>query len=266
MRSLRDLSSLKGSVALVTGAGGHIGSAVADGLAELGADLILLDRDSASIGSVADAIHKKYEVHVAELQVDLEYLGDVDILSEVRGFAPVLDVLVNCAAFVGTDKLEGWNEPFEGQSVATWRRALEVNLTAPFQLVQSLLPLLSKSSGASVVNFLSIYGICAPDYAIYEGLDMNNPAAYAASKAGLLQLTRWLATTLAPKIRVNAITPGGVERGQPDSFIERYTAKTPLRRMAREEDMKGAVAYLASNLSRYVTGQNIVIDGGWSVW
>ena len=95
---------------------------------------------------------------------------------------------------------------------------------------------------------------------------MNNPAAYAASKGGLLQFTRWCATVLAPEIRVNAITPGGVFRNQDGSFVERYIEKTPLKRMAREEDFKGVVSFLASDLSAYVTGQNIAVDGGWGVW
>ena len=95
---------------------------------------------------------------------------------------------------------------------------------------------------------------------------MGSPAAYAASKGGLLQLTRWLSTVLAPDVRVNSISPGGVARGQPESFVTRYVARTPLRRMATEEDFKGAIAYLASDLSAYVTGENIVVDGGWSAW
>ena len=95
---------------------------------------------------------------------------------------------------------------------------------------------------------------------------MNNPAAYAASKGGLLQLTRWMATVLSPSIRVNAISPGGVARGQPKEFVDRYIARTPLRRMGREEDFKGGIVYLASELSSWVTGQNLTIDGGWSAW
>jgi len=95
---------------------------------------------------------------------------------------------------------------------------------------------------------------------------MANPAAYAASKGGLLQLTRWLATTLAPKIRVNAISPGGIARNQPSSFVERYEARTPLGRMATEDDFRGAIAYLASDMSAYVTGQNLRVDGGWGSW
>ena len=95
---------------------------------------------------------------------------------------------------------------------------------------------------------------------------MTNPAGYGASKGGLLQLTRYLATVFAPKIRVNAITPGGIWRGQPEIFVNRYEKRTPLGRMGMEEDFKGAVAYLASDLSTYVTGQNLVVDGGWTAW
>lgn len=95
---------------------------------------------------------------------------------------------------------------------------------------------------------------------------MGNPAAYAASKGGLIQLTRWLATTLAPKIRVNSVSPGGIARNQPDSFVSRYEALTPLARMGTEEDFAGIIAFLASNLSAWVTGQNIAVDGGWSAW
>jgi NAD(P)-dependent dehydrogenase (short-subunit alcohol dehydrogenase family) len=101
---------------------------------------------------------------------------------------------------------------------------------------------------------------------LYAGTSMSNPAAYAASKGGLLQLTRWLATTISPEVRVNAITPGGIFRNQPEQFVERYKARTPLGRMASEEDFRGVIAYLSSDMSRYVTGVNIVIDGGWSVW
>ena len=101
---------------------------------------------------------------------------------------------------------------------------------------------------------------------LYDGLPMGNAAAYGVSKGGLLQLTRYLSTVLAPKIRVNAITPGGVERGQNPKFQERYVYRTPLGRMASEEDYKGASLYLASDLSQYVTGQNLVVDGGWTAW
>ena len=125
---------------------------------------------------------------------------------------------------------------------------------------------LARSGSGAVILFGSTYGLVGPDFSLYDGTAMANPTAYGASKGGVLQLVRYLATTLAPAVRVNAISPGGVERGQPEQFQERYRARTPLRRMAREEDLKGAVAYLASDLSAYVTGHNLVVDGGWTVW
>ena len=95
---------------------------------------------------------------------------------------------------------------------------------------------------------------------------MNNPAAYSVSKAGLLQLTRWMSTVLAPKIRVNSISPGGIFRNQPEEFVKRYVEKTPLKRMGSESDIVGAATYLSTNLSSWVTGQNIIVDGGWGIW
>ena len=104
------------------------------------------------------------------------------------------------------------------------------------------------------------------NWELYENTTMGNPAAYGASKGGLNQLTRWLATTLAPDIRVNAISPGGIFRNQPDTFVKRYENRTPLRRMANEDDFRGATVYLASDLSSYVSGQVLSVDGGWGSW
>ncbi len=125
---------------------------------------------------------------------------------------------------------------------------------------------MKKNNNGSIINIASTYGIVGPDYSLYEGTEMGNPAAYAASKGGLIQLTRWLSTTMAPNTRVNAVSPGGVFRHQPEKFVSRYEKRTPLARMATEEDFKGVIAFLAGDLSSYVTGQNIVIDGGWTTW
>ena len=176
-----------------------------------------------------------------------------------------LNCLINNAAFVGTSDLSGWNVPFEQQTAETFTRALEVNLTAVFDLAKGFSAILKNSKGANIINIASIYGMYAPDWDLYEGTSMNNPAAYGSSKAGLIQLTRWLSTQLAPQVRVNSISPGGIFRNQEKEFVKRYEAKTPLGRMATEDDLKGAIAYLASDLSRYVTGQNLSVDGGWGV-
>lgn len=267
MRDLRSLFDLRGRVAIVTGGAGHIGSAIADGLAELGAAVALLDFDAANNERVAAALRAARAVEVLPLTVDLEDERALrGVPARVVEAFGRLDVLVNCAALVGTSGLPGWAVPIREQSADSWRRALEVNLTAPFVLAQAAADALSASGHGAIVNVLSIYGLVGPDERIYEGTPLGNPAAYGASKAGLLQLTRHLATTLAPRVRVNALTPGGVERGQAESFRVRYAARTPLGRMATEEDLKGAAAFLASDASAYVTGQNVVVDGGWTAW
>ena len=188
------------------------------------------------------------------------------VITETLTLTDRLDVLVNNAAFVGTSASDGWAVSFDKQSTDLWRQAVEINLTAPFRLVQGLAPALRRSDDASVINIASIYGLVGPDWRLYEGTAMGNPAAYAASKGGLVQLTRYLATTLAPDIRVNAIAPGGIERGQAPVFQARYLERVPLGRMARLDDFAGVTLFLASRLSSYVTGQTIAVDGGWTAW
>ncbi len=267
MKLLKELMDLRGRVALITGGGGHMGAAMSEALAELGAAIVVLDIAEESCTGVAHRIFSTYAVETLPLVMDLG--GE----SEVRSVPKLvldrfrrLDILVNCAALVGTTDLEGWTTPFSDQRADTWRLAIEVNLTAPFLLVQACAEALAESGHGSVINVGSVYGMVGPDLRLYEDTPYGNPAAYAASKGALLQLTRWLATVLAPKVRVNAITPGGVWRDQLALFQGRYVERTPLRRMATEEDSKGAVAYLASDLSRYVTGHNLVVDGGWTAW
>jgi NAD(P)-dependent dehydrogenase (short-subunit alcohol dehydrogenase family) len=267
MRSIRELMTLEGRTCLVTGGGGHIGGAACDALAELGANVVVLDASADRCNQVAERVRDEYGVQTRALVTDLaDEIAVRAVPGAILAHFKRLDVIVNSAAFVGTSTLEGWVTPFNRQSADTWRDALEVNLTAIFVLVQASARALADSGHGSVINLGSIYGLLGPDMRLYEGTGMGNPAAYAASKGGLLQLTRWLATVLAPGVRVNAITPGGVWRDQPGAFVQRYVARTPLARMATEEDLKGAVAYLASDLSAYVTGHNLVVDGGWTIW
>ena len=265
MKNLKTLMDMNGRRALITGGAGHLGRTMADCLAELGAEVLLVDVADAPTQAVADEIAERRDVTVHALTCNLEDASArAALVDEVAQDG--LSVLINNAAFVGTSGLSGWSEPFTEQSVETWRRALEVNLTACFHLCQLFAPALSAGPGGSIINIASIYGQWGPDYALYADTSMHNPAAYGASKGGLIQFTRWLSTTLAPQVRANVISPGGILRGQPQSFIERYSARTPLGRMATEEDFRGAVAYLASDMSAYVTGNILSVDGGWGAW
>ena len=267
MKKISDLMNLHGRRALITGATGGIGQEMAITIAELGGSLLLVDRPESDYEPIKQKILDNWNVKIECVDCDLENEGSrVELVNSINKGKQGLDILINNAAFVGSTDLDGWATDFDNQSIDTWRRAMEVNLTAVFHLTQGCTPLLKKSNGGSIINVASIYAINGPDYSLYEGTEMGNPAAYAASKGGLLQLTRWLSTTLAPNIRVNAISPGGVLRNQPEAFIKRYIAKTPLGKMAENEDFKGTVAYLASDLSEYVTGQNLPVDGGWTIW
>ena len=267
MKTVQELMRLDGRVALVTGGAGHLGGAICEALAEIGASVMVSDQEAEACEAAVEGFRDAGLSNVACISADLrDEQSTRDLVRRVLGEKGRLDILVHCAAFVGTTSFPGWVEPLEKQTVTAWDAALRVNLTSAFVLAQEAAPALSASGHGSVVLVSSIYGMVGPDLSLYEGTSMQNPAAYGASKGGLLQLVRHLATALAPKVRVNALTPGGVWRNQPAAFREKYEKRTPLARMAVEEDLKGAAAFLASDLSAYVTGHNLVVDGGWTVW
>lgn len=267
MKTVKELMSLTDRTALITGGGGHIGFAIAEALAEAGAKIALVDRNKDQLEANAKSLRDWFSIDVDLQVVELADEKSVRELPQwVEHRFGSLDILFNCAAFVGTSALDGWAVPFEQQETKAWRAAFEVNVTAVFELVQAALPLLRRSGKGAVVNISSLYGVAGPDWGLYEGTKMGNPAAYGASKGALNQLTVWLATTLAPDVRVNCISPGGVWRNQPPEFIARYEERVPMKRMAIEEDFKGAALFLSSDLSAYVTGQNILVDGGWCAW
>lgn len=267
MRTIQELLRLDGRVAVVTGGAGHLGLAIAEALAENGAQLVIVDRDAAACEARAVALRASKGAEVLPLAIDLaDPQAAATIVRRAVDHAGRLDIVVNNAAFTGDSRLAGWAVPFAEQTLEAWDAAMRTNLTAPFLLAREARQALTASGHGSIINVASIYGVLGPDFSLYAGTAMANPAAYGASKGGLVQLTRHLATVLGPSVRVNAVSPGGIERGQPAVFQERYRARTPLGRMGVEEDIKGAVAFLASDAAAYVTGQNLMVDGGWSAW
>lgn len=267
MRTVQELLRLDGRVAVVTGGAGHLGLAIAEALAENGARLVVVDRDAGACEARAGALRASKGAEVLALPIDLaDPQAAATVVRRTMDHAGRLDILVNNAAFTGDSRLAGWAVPFAEQTLEAWDAAMRINLTAPFLLAREAREALTASGHGSIINVASIYGVLGPDFSLYAGTAMANPAAYGASKGGLVQLTRHLATVLGPAVRVNAVSPGGIERGQAPAFQERYRARTPLGRMGVEEDIKGAVAFLASDAAAYVTGQNLMVDGGWSAW
>ena len=267
MRSIQQLMDLTGRRALITGGAGHIGYAAAEALTELGARTALVDLNaSACIERAArlNANGRELAIPVACDLADPEgtRMAVRDSVRQLGG----LDIVIHSAAFVGTTQVPGWAVPFEQQTVQAWDAGVRINLTSAFVIAQEAQQALAASGHGSIIFVSSIYGHVGSDMSLYEGTQMSRVAAYSASKGGLLQLMRHLASVFAPSIRVNTISPGGIARSQPEKFRLRYEARTPLKRMGTEEDLKGAFAYLASDLSAYVTGQDLLVDGGWTAW
>lgn len=252
---------------VITGATGKLGQSISTTLGDLGANLILIDKSKLKLKKTKALLNKLNIKNVYTISCDFEIEKNrISMIKELHRNFKFVNCLINNAAFTGDSNIPGWNTSFIKQSLVSWRRCFEVNLTSVFHLSRDLYGLLIKAENPNIINISSIYGELGPDWSLYKNTKMANPAAYASSKGGLIQLTRWLSTTLAPNIRVNAISPGGIKRLQPNSFINKYKKRTPLKRMATEEDICGAIIYFTSDLSKYVTGQVLRVDGGWGSW
>jgi NAD(P)-dependent dehydrogenase (short-subunit alcohol dehydrogenase family) len=258
------LFDLTDRVALITGGAGHLGGIFARVLAGAGARVAVVDVDEARVEERRRALVDAGATGALGITADVGDEQEVARMTDrITAEWGRLDVLVNNAA----TKTPNFFAPVETFPVADWDEVLRVNLSGMFLCVRALMPLLRASRAASVINVSSIYGVSAPDARIYDGTPFNTPAVYSASKAGVVGLTRYLTTYFAgTNIRCNTITPGGVFAGQPDCFVHAYSARTPLGRMARAEEMGPAVLFLASDASSYVTGHNLLVDGGWTAW
>lgn len=261
---MSDAFSLDGKVIVLTGAGGIIGREVTRKMLGAGARVFAIDRDVSLLENLGEA-HESLILRSADVSSPDSLRQARAALVERWGDA---DALLNNAA----TKTDNFFEPFETFPLSDWNQIMDVNLTGAMLSAQVFgSPMAVRGSGC-IINTLSIYGIVAPDQGIYEGSEylgrkINTPAIYSASKAGLWGLTRYLATYWGHRgVRVNAITPGGVFSGQNETFVRNYSRKVPLGRMAAESDMANAMLYLASDAAQYVTGHNLVVDGGWTAW
>ena len=262
----RDLFSLEGRVAIVTGGAGYIGSAISKGLASFGANVILIGRTESKLESFIkennETFKNKFVTYVCDIKDQNKFKEIVNLVEKKYG---TLDILVNNAYIKRKEK-------FEELTVEQWNIAIANNLTPYFTCSQAVIPAMKRKGKGSIINNASIYGFLGTDHRIF--LDMgNNPSIhYAAIKGAITQMTRYLATFFAKDgIRVNTISPGYFPRkkpgdsGRPD-YIEEICKRTPMGRTGNVEEIASASIFLASDASSFITGQNIIIDGGWSCW
>jgi NAD(P)-dependent dehydrogenase (short-subunit alcohol dehydrogenase family) len=259
-----ELFDLRDRVAVITGGAGNLGGVFARVLAGAGARLVLIDVNAEALDRRQRELAAEGAKDVIAIAADLEDASAIEAaFARVAREAKRLDVLVNNAG----GRSPKFMSDLEALPLEDWEQILRVNLTAPFLCAKAAIPLMRTAGRGSIVNIASIYGVVSPDPRIYEGTAIATPPVYPATKGGVIALTTYVAVYHAKDgIRCNAITPGGVFAGQPDGFVERYSARTPLGRMARAEELAGALLYLASDASSYVTGHNLVVDGGWTAW
>lgn len=254
----KDLFSCKDKVAVVTGGAGLIGREIVRALHEFGAEVYVADINKEK----TEELMEKTDVKYARLDVTSE-ISIKKALRRVVKYSGRIDVLINAAY----PKTKDWSLRCEDVPFDSWKKNVNFHLGGYFLCCRMAAEEMSRKKGGSIINISSIYGMLAPDFSIYEGTRMTMPVAYSAIKGGIISLTKYIATYYAKyKIRANTISPGGIFNGQAPSFVDRYTKKTPLGRMGLAKDIAGAVVYLASDASSYVTGCNLVVDGGWSAW
>lgn len=264
---------LSGKVSIVTGGAGILGSHFCRGLAEAGSKVAIFDVNEEALRGLEDEINRQHHGGALGLRVDVTNPDDVkrSVGAVVEHFGQI-DVLHNNAASKGAN-LDTYFDSFENYTLPQWREIMSANVDSMFLMAQAVgIQMKKQGRGGSIIQTASAYGIMAPDQRIYEGswyLDrqINTPAIYSTSKAAVVGLTKYLATYWADQgIRVNTLVPGGAESGQNDEFKRRYGNRVPLGRMAQPAEIVGAVLYLASDASSYVTGHSLVVDGGLSAW
>jgi NAD(P)-dependent dehydrogenase (short-subunit alcohol dehydrogenase family) len=268
----RRLFDLTGRVAVVTGGIGLLGRHFCAALADHGASVAIVDLDEARSVAFARELQETYGPKCAGISCDIAKPLAVKAMADrvERELGPI-GILHNNAQSTGTS-LDQYFAPTESFNLDVWREVMAVNLDGAFLTAQHIGERMAARGHGSIIQTASIYGVVGPDHRIYEGSEymgrsINTPPVYSASKAGLIGLTRYLATYWGGRgVRVNTLTPGGVSSGQNRAFDRRYSARVPLGRMAGTDDIVGALIFLASDASSYVTGQNIIVDGGLAAW
>jgi NAD(P)-dependent dehydrogenase (short-subunit alcohol dehydrogenase family) len=256
MSSYSDIFRLDGKNVMITGGLGLIGTEITKALVEFGARVFVADTNKEKAADISKHPSIKF------VQMDITDESSVDnAIKVVIADCGRIDVLINSAY----PRTADWGVKFEKVLFDSWKKNINDQLGGYFLCCQRIAEQMKHNNGGSIINISSIYGVVAPDFSIYEGTEMTMPAAYSAIKGGAIAFTRYLATYYAKdNIRANSVSPGGIFDNQPPAFVEKYCRQTPLDRMGNPEDIVGAVVFLASDASSYVTGLNLMVDGGWT--
>ena len=253
--------SLKNKIAFVTGACGLLGAEITRALASAGAFTVLMDINN-SAGKRLESELKKNGCQAVYEYFDITALQDIDVCcAALKAKYGSMDIMVNCAY----PRTEDWANPVEELSCDSWRKNIDMHLNGAAWLSRSVALIMKKQGGGSLINIASIYGVVGNDFTVYEGTSMTGPMAYAAIKGGIVNLTRYMASYFgAFNVRVNVVCPGGIYNNQDSIFVQKYSKKTPLKRMGRPEEVATTVLFLASDAASYITGATIMVDGGWT--
>ncbi len=271
MGSSNPLFGLAGRGVLVTGALGKLGQLWVETALVAGAWVLAMDRKGVLVSPSFSALAKKYGSRLVLERGDVTARGDLEKARDRARKRSPLAVIVNNAGIDQPPAVLKKNFSFSEIPIDDVRKMFEVNFLGAFQVLQVFGEGVAKSGLGSVINIGSLYSVVSPEQRFYEHLSVQppflKPPAYGASKAALANLTKFLATLWGPKgVRVNTLSPGGVEGGQDGAFKSKFTARVPLSRMATLDDLRGPFLFLASDASRYVTGINLMVDGGFTTW
>jgi NAD(P)-dependent dehydrogenase (short-subunit alcohol dehydrogenase family) len=273
---LPQMFDLSKRVVVLTGGAGLLGRQYARVLLAAGARVAVVDLHEHAARKVADEAVREVGGEAIGLGIDVSRKADVQrMVDEVVKRWDRIDILINNAAIdpkFDASVAANQANTFEDYPLELWQQSLDVNLTGAFLCSQLVGKQMLAQGGGVMVNICSTYGVVAPDQRLYQRDDeaeqtLFKPASYAVTKAGIAHLTRYLATYWTGKnIRVNTLTPHGIFNSQDEQFLRRYNERSPLGRMAEKHEMNGAILFLCSDASSYMTGGNLIVDGGWTAW
>jgi len=264
--NVNSLFDLNGKVIILIGAAGVLGSRYAEALCQAGASIVLSDKNYKKCKQLEKNLNKKYSNPLASIKVDVTNQKSVqDMVKKTLKKFSKIDVLINNAIFPEGKKERSY--PFEKFPLSLWNKIISVNTTGLLLCCQEVGKIMAKQKTGNIINVGSVYGLVAPDQRIYGKSGVNSTIAYVTTKSAILNFTRYLASYWQNKgIRVNTLTLGGVKMDQSSDFVKSYSYKTMVGRMAQKDEYVGALLFLASDASKYMTGSNLVIDGGWTAW